>query len=140
QLWRRTERALARRTDALVAVAPQVRDELVERHGVGRREQYRIVPPGFDAARVRPDPGAGAALRAGLGLLGDGVLVGYVGRRAAIKDVDALLAAFGRARAQCPRLHLLVVGDGPEAARLAPALAAPGVSARWPQRELNDVY
>jgi glycosyltransferase involved in cell wall biosynthesis len=140
QLWRRTERALARRTDALIAVAPQVRDELLERHGVGRREQYRIVPPGFDAARVRPDPRAGATLRAELGVAREDVLVGCVGRLAPIKDVGALLAAFGRARAGCPRLRLLVIGDGPEAARLATALAAPGVSRRPPQRALNDVY
>ena len=139
-LWQRTEQALARRTDALVAVAPQVRDELVDRHGVGRREQYRIVPPGFDADRVRPAARAGAALRARLGVAAGDVLVGCVGRLAAIKDVGALLSAFGLARVACPRLALLVVGDGPQAAELATALAAPGV--RWlpPRRALNDVY
>jgi glycosyltransferase involved in cell wall biosynthesis len=139
-LWRSIERALARRSDALIAVAPQVRDELVQHHGVGRREQYRIVPPGVDFERVRPDPAGGAELRARLGLARDAVLAGCVGRLAPVKDTGALLAAFAAARERCPRLALLVVGDGPDAARLAPALAAPGVAWLPPRRELCDVY
>ncbi len=139
-LWRRLERALALRTDALVAVAPQVRDELLAIHRVGRAGQYRVVPPGIDAERVRPDRLGGAALRRALGLAPGDVLAGFVGRLAAVKDVGALLAAFDAARARCPRLALLVVGDGPQSAALADALAAPRVRHLAPRHALNDVY
>ena len=139
-LWRLLERGLARSSDALVAVAPQVRDELLERHRVGRREQYRVVPPGVDFERVRPDPAAGAALRERLGLPPGAVLVGCLGRLAPIKDTGGLLTAFARARRLCPRLALLVVGDGPLAGQLAPELAAPGVHWLRPRRDLHDVY
>ena len=139
-LWRAVERHLARRTDALVAVSAEVRDELLLRHRVGRPEQYHVLPPGIDAERVRPDAAAGAALRRSLGLAPDAVLVGYVGRLAGVKDVGTLIAAFARARRTCPWLALLVVGDGPEASELRRGLTSPAVHWRPPQRTLHDVY
>ncbi|HKT02672.1 MAG TPA: glycosyltransferase, partial [Rugosimonospora sp.] len=41
----RAERALARRTDALVTVAGQVRDDLLAA-GVGAPDRYTVIPPG----------------------------------------------------------------------------------------------
>ena len=41
------ERALASTTDALLAVAPQVRDELLAR-GIGHEDQWHVVPVGVD--------------------------------------------------------------------------------------------
>jgi glycosyltransferase involved in cell wall biosynthesis len=104
------ERALARRTDVLVAVSPEVRDELVAL-GIGRPEQYRIVPLGLDLTRLA---GVGTpavptgSLRASLGV-GAGVpLAGVLGRLVPIKDHATLLSALAAA----PGLHLAVLGDG----------------------------
>ena len=42
------ERALARVTDRIVAISPQIRDELLDEQRIGRPDQYRVVPLGFD--------------------------------------------------------------------------------------------
>jgi glycosyltransferase involved in cell wall biosynthesis len=136
-----TERALARRTDCLIAVAPAVRDELLQRHRVGAAKQYAIVPPGFDRERTAPDSLAGARLREELGLPPDAVLVGYLGRLAAIKQVDRLLDAWDIARARVPGLHLLVMGDGPLGESLRARIALlPGAHWRPPASNLSAAY
>lgn len=140
-LFGATERALARRTDRLIAVAPAVRDELVGRHGVGAREQYAIVPPGFDRERTAPDRQAGARLREELGVPQGAVLVGCLGRLAAIKQVGRLVDAFARVRAAVPDAHLLVMGDGPQGEALRARLAAlPGAHWRPPAADLSAAY
>ena len=63
------ERFLARRTDALVAVSPEVRDELVDL-GVGKPSQYLVIPLGLDLDRfsvVGSRGGAPGQLRRALG-------------------------------------------------------------------------
>jgi glycosyltransferase involved in cell wall biosynthesis len=104
------ERALAKRTDVLVAVSPEVRDELLDLR-VGRPSQYRVVPLGLDLsrfARVGTPALPAGKLRAALGLHRDVPLAGAVGRLVPIKDHATLLAAL----AQVPGLHLAVLGDG----------------------------
>src|SRR4051794_20823244 len=54
RVYRMIERWLARRTDVLVAVSAEVRDELV-RLGVAGRERFVVVPVGFDLARFLDD-------------------------------------------------------------------------------------
>ncbi|HXW78565.1 MAG TPA: glycosyltransferase, partial [Acidimicrobiales bacterium] len=64
------ERFLARRTDALVAVSPEVRDELLGL-GVGRPGQYQVIPLGLDLDRylgVGSTDGAPGQLRKAIGL------------------------------------------------------------------------
>lgn len=118
------ERRLARRTDALVAVSPQVRDELL-RLGVGTPEQYRVVPLGLDLARFAAATPTGA-LRERIGV-GDTVpLVGAVGRLAPVKNLELLL----QAAARLPEVHVALVGDGEERARLEALAAGLGLRER----------
>jgi len=101
------ERRLARTTDVLVAVSPEIRDELVDL-GIGRPSQYRVVPLGLDLSpflRVRQPSGQ---LRAQLGLGPEVPLVGIVGRLVPIKDHGTLL----RSLASLDGVHLAVIGDG----------------------------
>ena len=44
------ERVLARMSDAIVAISPAIQEDLLEHHRIGRREQYRVIPLGFDLA------------------------------------------------------------------------------------------
>jgi len=129
------ERRLARRTGCLVAVAPRVRDELLHRHGVGRAGQWVVVPPGYDPGRTRPDPAAGRAWRARLGVSPDEVLAGVVGRLAPVKRVRWALDALG----ELPGVRLVVVGDGPRAAALR-AAADPRVLFEPPRETLHEVW
>ncbi|MGC8627422.1 MAG: glycosyltransferase [Acidimicrobiales bacterium] len=101
------ERALARRTDVLVTVSPEVRDELLGL-GVGKPAQYRVIPLGFDLSRFMSVGGQSGQLRSALGLGADVPLAGVLGRLVPVKDHATLLSAL----AGIARLHLAVLGDG----------------------------
>lgn len=115
------ERRLARRTDVLVAVSPEIHDELLDL-GVGKPAQYRVIPLGLDLSRVLA-VGTGVQargkLRATLGLGSDVPLVGILGRLVPIKDHATLFPAL----ATIPGAHLAVLGDG-ELRRSLEGLAA----------------
>ena len=134
-----TERLLARATTRLVAVSARVRDDLLRR-GVGRPEQWDVVPTGIDLERTRPDPAAGADLRRSLGCAEDAVLVGLVGRLAAVKDPALAVRAFLARRSEHPA-HLLVMGDGALGPEVRAALAGRN-DASWlpPRDELGAVW
>ena len=104
------ERLLARRTDALVAVSPEVRDELLDL-GVGKPAQYQVIPLGLDLdsfLRVGPPDGAAGQLREAIGLGRETPLAGAIGRLVPVKDHATLF----KAMAARPELHLAVLGDG----------------------------
>jgi glycosyltransferase involved in cell wall biosynthesis len=103
----RTERLLARHTDVLVAVSPEVRDELLDL-GIGRPSQYRVIPLGLDLDKLLAVGGRSGQLRASAGVGADVPLIGVLGRLVAIKDHATLFHAV----AAIPRAHLAVLGDG----------------------------
>ena len=112
--FRLLERRLARTTDALVAVSPQVRDDLV-RLGVAPREKFVVVRLGIELEeRVRSANGSRAGTRRLLGLPDDRFLVGWMGRMTAVKRTDDVLLAFAKLRAGGTDAALCLVGDGPD--------------------------
>jgi len=105
--WRRI-RSIHERADITLAPSPTAASDL-ERHGVPR---VQVWPRGVDTAAFSPahrDPG----FRARLAPSGE-VLVGFVGRLAAEKQVEDL-AVLG----DLPGIRLVVIGEGPERERLA---------------------
>ncbi|GAC1441622.1 MAG: glycosyltransferase [Mycobacteriales bacterium] len=110
-----TERGLARITDRIVAVGEQVREDLIAA-GIGRSEQYVVIPPGIEVA---PAPTRAEAKRL---LVVDGPVVATVGRLIAVKRPDRLLAV----AALLPDVTFLVAGEGPLLARTH-AAAPPNV-------------
>ena len=101
------ESLLARRTTALVSVGTRVSDELVAA-GIGRADQYTVVPPGVAAAT-----GADRrASRQAIGLPEDRPVVLFVGRLTAVKRVDRLLEAMEIVRRQMPEVVLAIAGEG----------------------------
>jgi glycosyltransferase involved in cell wall biosynthesis len=103
----RAEQMLARRTDVLVAVSPEIRDELVAL-GIGTAAQYEIIPVGLDLSAFLAVSAPAGALRRRLGLPDDAHLIGSVGRLVPIKDHLTLLDALR----SVPDAHLAVIGDG----------------------------
>jgi glycosyltransferase involved in cell wall biosynthesis len=141
EAFRRLERALAKRSDALIAVSPQVRDDLV-RLGVAPEAKIAVVRLGLDLeARVRAAPGARDALRAELGVGEDRFLIGWLGRMTEIKRIDLLLEAFARLDG---RSELLLAGDGPLRTRMKGLAADLGVGDRVHfagfRADVADVY
>jgi glycosyltransferase involved in cell wall biosynthesis len=88
-----------------------------------------VLPAAIDLAPFAAplDP---AGLRAGLGLPGDALVVGHVGRLAPQKNHAFLLEVAARAMAREPRLRLLLVGEGPLEADLRARAAALHIAGR----------
>jgi glycosyltransferase involved in cell wall biosynthesis len=127
------ERGLARRTDALVAVSPEIRDSL-QALGIGRRREFHVISLGLDLDAFLAVDGPQGALRSSLGIDPATPLVGVVGRLVPIKAIDVLLTALAR----LPGVHLAVIGDGEERAPLTALAETLGVADRthftgwWP--------
>jgi glycosyltransferase involved in cell wall biosynthesis len=77
----------------------------------------RVVARGVDTALFDPAR-RNEALRKSWGVGPDDPVLLHVGRIAAEKNLDALLAAYSTARAQAPRSRLVLVGDGPARAEV----------------------
>lgn len=117
QFFRETERTLARHTTRLVAVGPEVRDDLVEL-GVAPAEQFTVIRLGIDLdSRVLAGEGR-TELRRLYGVPEDRFVIGWIGRMTAIKRVPDILRAFARLRANGVDATLCLVGDGPDRAAI----------------------
>jgi glycosyltransferase involved in cell wall biosynthesis len=113
QLFRETERSLARYTTRLIAVGPQVRDDLVGL-GVAPAERFTVIRLGIDLeSRVRAD-GRGEEYRRLFGIPDDQFVVGWIGRMTAIKRVSDVLASFRLVLDRGVEATLCLVGDGPD--------------------------
>lgn len=119
----RWERWGARWADRVVCVSEGERERGVR---AGVRATWSVVPNGVDTARFRPAPDA-RAVRAALPQLsslsgtGSAPLVVCVGRLCRQKGQDVLLDAWPAVVRRVPDARLVLVGDGPEAARLRAA-------------------
>ena len=124
----RIERILARSTDSLIAVSPEVRDELVA-FGVAPAKQIQVVRLGLDLdARTKAPAGAREAVRASLGIAPDRFLIGWLGRMTEIKRVDLLLEALAELRRGGTDAELLLAGDGPLRSELEQRASELGVA------------
>jgi len=84
--------------------------------GEGYRE-LEVVARGVDTRLFNPARRS-AELRRQWGVEDGDLVVAYVGRIAPEKNLPLVLSAFAAMRARGPRARLLIVGDGPERARL----------------------
>ncbi|HTH51049.1 MAG TPA: glycosyltransferase [Pyrinomonadaceae bacterium] len=110
-VFRNIERFLARvASDKIVVISPQQLSEIHREFGVGRAEQFAVIPLGMDLA---PAAQTVSTLRDELGIASDTIVVGCIGRLAEIKDIPLLIRSFAEIRdTASARLHLVVVGDG----------------------------
>ncbi len=92
-------------------------------------DRIRAIPNGCDAAIFHP--GDRAQARAERALPADAEVIVYVGRLVPEKGLRELLAAFAALRAQRPRLHLVLVGEGPMRAELESLAAAQSLPVRF---------
>lgn len=116
-------RAAARLCDAYVAVSETTAAQARRDRDVAARK-LATIENGIDLSRFGPSEVARAATRADLGIPLDAYVVGTVGRLVAEKNQALLVAA--AAPLLSPTLRLVIVGDGPERARVEAAVAALG--------------
>ena len=73
-----------------------------------------VIPNGFDLTRFRPDPAAGKAVRAELGIPKDALVVGTVARVDPMKDYGTFLDAVAQLAETVPGLHVVAIGKDTE--------------------------
>ncbi|MDX6409361.1 MAG: hypothetical protein QOE13_2432 [Gaiellaceae bacterium] len=112
--FRLLERWLAAGTTALIAVSPQVRDDLVAL-GVAPKERFVVIRLGIELdERVAADRNGRDDSRRYLGIPGERFAVGWIGRMTAVKRTDDVLIAFKGLRESGIDAVLCLVGDGPD--------------------------
>jgi glycosyltransferase involved in cell wall biosynthesis len=114
-LFKLIEKLLAKCTDAIVVVSEQQKEELCSKFGVGRPEQYRVVPLGLDLSRFETAKEREGKLKSNLGLSENGErFVGIVGRLTPIKNHNLFLEAIKLILEEKReiRARFLIVGDG----------------------------
>lgn len=145
RLFLAVERWLGRRTDALVAISPQVRTDLLDTYGVAREEQLSLIPLGFNLDRfLAITPSARTQARETLQIPDNTVVVSTVGRLTAIKQHTLFFDMADRLVRGADCFVFLVVGDGELRAALEAQVAALGlgVSVRflgW-RGDLEHIY
>jgi glycosyltransferase involved in cell wall biosynthesis len=97
------------RASGWVAFGETIHAALGQRDGY-RATQSRVIPPGVDLERFRPDPNAARVLRRRLGWSDDTAVVGFLGRFVESKGLRLLLEALESSRSPW---HALLVGGGP---------------------------
>lgn len=124
RMWLRRQAATL--VDAFVSVSRKT-EEHARRVGEGPLDRLHVIENGVDLTRFRPDPEAGPALRAELGLPPGTRLVGSVGRLAEVKNHALLLRA--TAPLLGPEVRPILLGEGDERAALSDLAALLGRSA-----------
>jgi glycosyltransferase involved in cell wall biosynthesis len=112
ELYRRIEHSLARISDRLIAVSPQVRDELVGL-GVAPQRKFEVIRLGIDLDERIREAANGLDYRRVLGIPEGAFVVGWIGRMTAIKRVPDVIRIFERLCALGVDARLCVIGDGP---------------------------
>jgi len=112
--FRRLERWLARTSTALVAVSPEVRDDLVAL-GVAPASKFTVVRLGIDLPRrVENDDVQRREARRQMGLRDEAFVVGWVGRMTAVKRTELVVRALQDLVARNVDAFVVLVGDGPD--------------------------
>jgi glycosyltransferase involved in cell wall biosynthesis len=138
------ERMMARYTDRLVAISPGIRTELLEEQRIGRADQYRVIPLGFDLEPFAAiDDKTRETARRQLDIPAGARVVSTVGRLTAIKDHGTFLDA-ARIVARDPAAVFLIVGDGELRTGLEASISQSELSGRtrflgW-RRDLTTIY
>ena len=105
-------------TDRIIVLSEQQRREINEDYGVGRAEQFSVIPLGLDTGDFANWKERGQVFRDELGLAADDILVGIVGRLTEIKNHELFLRAAAlfkeqfSAQSPATRVRFVVIGDG----------------------------
>ena len=140
-----TINALAlRKLDYRIGVSDAMVDLLISRNFPPDR--FYTIYNGIDFTPPPPQDDRLAYLRSlGADVDENSVVVGIAARMNPVKDMATLVRGFAAGYAKCPRLRLLIAGDGPEKNRLTALAAELGVSdqvcfAGWISGNMDRFY
>ena len=112
-IYKEAERYLARKSDAIVAISPLQKRDLVEKHRIAPEYNVEMIPLGFELGRFSENQDQKRLdFRAEHGLRETDVAVGIIGRLTPIKDHSFFLRALDRLRRENPNVKTFVIGGG----------------------------
>lgn len=111
------EKTLARfATDKIIVISRRQFEEIHEEFGIGKKEQFEIIPLGIDLDKFADHAAKKNNLRDEIGAKDDEFLVGFVGRLTEIKNVPLLLKVAemyqNKRDKDSPKLKFIIIGDG----------------------------
>lgn len=120
-----------RATDRIVTVTEAIRRQLVA-GGLATEDRVVTMPGGVDVDRFRPDarPVRDSGIWAALGVPPDVPIIGLVSGFRVMKGQRTAVEATARLAAEGRRFHLLLIGEGPFAARVRAQVEAAGLRDR----------
>ncbi|HEX7284381.1 MAG TPA: glycosyltransferase [Vicinamibacterales bacterium] len=125
------EQLLAHLSDRIVAISPAIERELRDEFRIGRADQYRVVPLGFDLSDFAAvDESAREQARRDLDIPAGAKVVSTVGRLTAIKQHRLFLDTIAKAANAQPGILALIAGDGELRADLESYAAQLGIAHR----------
>ena len=101
------EKLLATRSTTLVSVGEQVRDDLLAA-GVGRQDQFRIIPPGVYLGAIPKSH----LIRTSLDIPESATVITFLGRITKVKRPDRFAQVALQISKQTPNIYFLIVGSG----------------------------
>ena len=109
------EKTLARMaTDKIVVISDQQFQEIHEQFGVGKKDQFEIIPLGIDLAPFADWKSKRNILREEIGAADDEILIGLVGRLTEVKNHSLFLkvAEICKQNQDVSKLKFVIIGDG----------------------------
>jgi glycosyltransferase involved in cell wall biosynthesis len=134
RLYQGVERLLARLSTRLITISPTLKDELVKKFRIAPPEKFVVIRLGFDMERwATYDLQKARAWRQAWAPHGE-TLLAWIGRMVPIKQVERLLEAAAPLIRRGMPLRLVLVGEGPERARLQALTQQLGIAGAclWP--------
>jgi glycosyltransferase involved in cell wall biosynthesis len=123
----RLNRLLTPMTDGFIAVAADHGRHLIERERFPE-EKVHVIPNGVDTYRFRSLPDSGLAVRTKLGIPPAAPVCGILAALRPEKNHTLFLRAAALTAKQRPDAHFVIVGDGPERAKLERVAIEAGVA------------
>ncbi|WP_372371440.1 glycosyltransferase family 4 protein [Candidatus Uabimicrobium sp. HlEnr_7] len=109
RLFLRIERFLARFTTRIITISKQQQQDICHKYRIGRSNKHEIIPLGFDFLPL--DESKRGWLREKYGWCSQDIVVGIVGRLAAIKNHQMFLEV-ARLMHSYPHIKFVIIGDG----------------------------
>ena len=108
------ERLMGRIADAIIAISPSQKKDLVEKYRIGNEKKVRVIELGFNLTPFTHANERRGGFRKHIEVSDDVVLVGIIGRLVPIKNHKVFLRAANRLLSDHPEapLKFVIVGDG----------------------------
>ncbi|MGZ5220954.1 MAG: glycosyltransferase, partial [Chitinophagaceae bacterium] len=108
-----TERYLAKKSSAIVAISDTQRDELVRQYKIASFEKFRVIPLGFDLGRFRTDQAQKREQFRKEFNLQDEIAIGIIGRLVPVKNHYLFLKGIAHVlQNSSKKIRAFIIGDG----------------------------